>query len=387
MRYKTLIFLGIGILIMGVMIYFIGFDEIVDAIKIANIYYILLAIIVQIITYYLFALRWKIMNKIANINISIKKLIPMVLIGMAINNITPSGRGGGEPVKAYVLSKETDEAFETTFATVIGDRALDTIPFLILAIITVILMIFSFNISYWIVNILIFGVFIVTIAFIILIYMSVNRKIAEKIITFVLRIIRIFYKKKQGTLEKTITKAIVGFQETMSLMLKDKNVLFKALPLSFLIWISEILRVYIIFLAFGSQASPIIIAEVFIVATLLGMIPLLPGGLGIIDGMMILLFSAGGINPEISAAATVIERLISFWMTTFIGLILLPYYGYSITEKLTGEDIEDENELLEEIIEDKDKIEEIFDKKDNETENKDKNENNENHEESYNNEN
>ena len=63
------------------------------------------------------------------------------------------------------------------------------------------------------------------------------------------------------------------------------------------------------------------------------MIPLLPGGLGAVDGMMILFYSSAGITASISAAATVVERLISFWMTTFLGLLVLPFYGTSVLDK------------------------------------------------------
>ena len=102
-----------------------------------------------------------------------------------------------------------------------------------------------------------------------------------------------------------------------------------------MIWIFEIIRVYLVFLAFGANVNIIVIGEVFIVACLVGMIPLLPGGLGAIDGIMIIFYSAAGIPSSISAAATVIERLISFWMATIIGLIILPYYGSSVLDKIS----------------------------------------------------
>jgi uncharacterized protein (TIRG00374 family) len=78
-----------------------------------------------------------------------------------------------------------------------------------------------------------------------------------------------------------------------------------------------------------------VIAEVFIISALIGFIPLLPGGLGAVDGLMIILFSAAGVPPSISAAATIVERLISFWMTSIIGIALLPYFGTSVVEKIT----------------------------------------------------
>ena len=121
------------------------------------------------------------------------------------------------------------------------------------------------------------------------------------------------------------------------------------LILSFLIWISEILRVYFVFLAFGADVNLIIIGEVFIVACLVGMIPLLPGGLGAVDGLMILLYSAAGVPASVSAAATVIERLISFWMATMLGMAVLPYFGSSVLNKISFTDSPEEIEEVKEI--------------------------------------
>ena len=137
---KTILLLGISIVILVVMLWFVGIDQVISALKVANLYIIALAIAVQIITYFLYTLRWQILNKQADLDVSIRELFPMVLVGLAVNNITPSGRGGGEPVRAYILSKQKDYLFEETFATVVADRALDTFPFVVLAAITIILM-------------------------------------------------------------------------------------------------------------------------------------------------------------------------------------------------------------------------------------------------------
>jgi hypothetical protein len=55
-----------------------------------------------------------------------------------------------------------------------------------------------------------------------------------------------------------------------------------------------------------------------------------------VDGVMIIIFSISGVPPSISAAATIIERLISFWLTSFIGVALIPYYGSAVLDKLSG---------------------------------------------------
>lgn len=363
MKHKTAIFLLVGLAIMAVMLYFIGINEVLDALKLANIWIILLAVVMQIFTYYLYALRWNIVNKTANIDTNIKNLFPMVLVGLAVNNITPSGRGGGEPVRAYILAKETDNPSEETFATVIADRALDTFPFILLAVITIIAMILYFSLSTIVLLILVISIVGISLALLLLIYMSVNKKAGIKITKWLVKIIKFFYKKiDPDELEQKVIKAILGFQKTMRLMLHDKKILYYALPLSFLIWFTEIFRVFLVFLAFGATVDIVLIAEVFIVASLIGMIPLLPGGLGAVDGVMILFYSSAGISPSISAAATVIERLISFWMTTMIGLVILPKYGSSVLDKIGSTSISEE-ETAKEIIEELDYMEDHQEKK------------------------
>ena len=330
---KVLIFLLFGLLIMAVMLYFIGIDEVIEALKLSNLWLVLLAIVIQIFTYFLYTWRWNIINKTADMDLGIKKSLPMVLVSLAVNNITPSGRGGGEPVRAYLLAKEGHFKFEDTFATVIADRALDTFPFVILAILTIIGIIFTFSLDIKLIAFLVIMVTLITVAVILLIYVCINEAFGVKLTSWIIKIVRRFYKKFNEDTEKRIIEAVKTFQARMNALLRDKTILYYALPLSFVIWIFEILRVYVVFLAFGARVSPIIIGEVFILASFVGMVPLLPGGLGAVDGIMILFYANAGITASLSAAATVVERLISFWMTTFVGLIFLTMFGTSVLDK------------------------------------------------------
>ena len=159
--------------------------------------------------------------------------------------------------------------------------------------------------------------------------MCVNEAFGDKLIGWIIRLVRRFYKNYSQSTEDQIVDSVRGFQKTMNFLLRDKKVLYYALPLSFVIWGMEIFRVYLVFSAFGANVSFISIGEVFIVATLVGMIPLLPGGLGAVDGVMILLYANAGITASVSAAAT-------FWMATIIGLFIMPMYGGSLLEEAMG---------------------------------------------------
>lgn len=335
MKYKTLIFFAIGIVIMAIMLWFIGIDQVMAALKLANPLYILIAVLIQMIIYVLFTVRWQFITNLNNNNFSFKKLLPMVLVSLAFNNITPSGRGGGEPVRAYLLTNESGEPFSDTFATVITDRALDTMPFVLLAIITIIGLMGQINLSPVLLIIMIVSVICIVALVAVVIYMSINEKFGVKITKIISSLaIRIFKKRDPERLKNRIEKSVSGFQSTMRVLTTNRKVMYFGIPISFLIWALEISRVYVVFLAFGCKVTPILIGEIFIVSSLVGMIPLLPGGLGAIDGFMILLYKSAGISTPISAASTVVERLISFWMTTIIGLIILPKYGKNIFEQL-----------------------------------------------------
>lgn len=335
MKHKTVIFLGISLVILAIMLWFVGIDKVIDALKLANPYYILLSVILQLFIIVLYGLRWNLINKIANIHCSLKSIIPMTLVGLGVNNITPAGRGGGEPVRAYILSRDKDYPMEETFATVVADRALDTFPFVVLAIITLIAMTFHFDVDVWLMILMIIGV-IAIVAFLgVIVYMCINEAFGLKVQNWVIKLVRRFYKKDTVELESKIKETIAGFQKTMRLLLSKKDIFFYALPVSFLIWIFEIIRVYLVFVAFGSFVNPMIIGEVFILASLVGMIPVLPGGLGAVDSVMIIFYASAGISASISAGATVIERLISYWLVTILGLCILPYYGSSVLDKVS----------------------------------------------------
>ena len=367
---RLVIFLLFGLAIMGGMLYFIGIDEVIKDLMLSNLWFVLLAVILQFVAYFLYTLRWHIINKTANIDLGIRKLLPMVLVSLAVNNITPSGRGGGEPVRAYLLAKEGNYKFEDTFATVIADRALDTFPFVILSILTIIAIILTFSLDMALIAFLVLCVAGITALVILLLYICVNQSFGVKLTKWIIKIARRFYKNYTLDTEKRIVEAVVTFQSRMNALMRDKDILYYALPLSFVIWIFEILRVYAVFLAFGARVSPIVIGEVFIIASLVGMIPLLPGGLGAVDGMMILFYSGAGITASISAAATVVERLISFWMTTFLGLLVLPFYGTSVLDKsfelkesenANTEISEEERKILEQLSEEDEFARDILD--------------------------
>lgn len=161
-----------------------------------------------------------------------------------------------------------------TFATVVADRLLDTFPFIVLAIITIIATVMYFEFPDWFEWVLVLAVIGIIAILAILIYMCINESFGVRVENFIVAIVRRFYKKGSEDMEKSIHENISGFQNTMRLLIEDRKLLYYTIPISFVIWVFEILRVYVVFLAFGVALNVIVIGEVFILASLVGMIPL-----------------------------------------------------------------------------------------------------------------
>ena len=335
MNYKKVFgLLLIGLVVLAAMIIFIGPGEIISALKQANMNYVLLAIILQVITMILWNLRWSVI--LGGLNIAHKKitLFAMLVVGLAVNNLTPSGRGGGEPVRAYLLSKNTNSSFKTTFATVMGDKLFDIFPFTILAIIAMIYLIFTIHLSIVMLATLIFAIILFVALLIFIVYICINETFGVRVIRWVFRQLNKVIKRNIEPYEIKILNSLKGFQTSLLYLLKNKQIFVSAIFISFIAWFLEIMRMYIVFMAFGVQVSIGMVAAVFLLSTLVGMIPTLPGGLGAIDGVMILVYSLSGIPPFISTAVTLVERLISFWMVSVLGLLTLPYFGTGVLDEV-----------------------------------------------------
>ena len=137
MNHKTLILFLVGIGILAVMVFFIGPLKIESALKHANPLYVLLAVLIQFFIYGLWTQRWSI--TIHSLNIRIKKRhIPDVNGGFGRKQHHTKCKRWWRTSSGLYLSKYAKTPLENALATVIADRGLDTFPFVVLAIITII---------------------------------------------------------------------------------------------------------------------------------------------------------------------------------------------------------------------------------------------------------
>lgn len=92
--------------------------------------------------------------------------------------------------------------------------------------------------------------------------------------------------------------------------------------------ISEVLKIYTVYMAFGNYVNVGAIILAYVVANLAGLISVLPGGIGIFEALMTGVLVAAGVPAALSIQVTIMYRILSMLMQLPIG-----YYFYVKTLK------------------------------------------------------
>jgi uncharacterized protein (TIRG00374 family) len=98
----------------------------------------------------------------------------------------------------------------------------------------------------------------------------------------------------------------------------------KLLAWAFLLNVTEIVTVYLVYVAFGQLVNPGAVIIAYAVANFAGLIAVLPGGVGIYEGLMTATLASAGVNKGLALSATVIYRVLQ--MTVFLPI---GYYYYN----------------------------------------------------------
>lgn len=299
------------------MVHLAGAADVVEAVSQANPLIFLAAVSLEFIALFLWAQRWKtLLNPFKSI--SLKNSCKGVLIGVFFNNVTPIAKAGGEPFRAYYMGKKEHIDFEDAFATVAVDRIMDSIPFQVFIIISLTYFVFFMKANAQMIVIL-FLIFILNLALLsFILYFSLNIEATKKLTFSIFRVAARFSKRVEKYKDR-IETAVERYHGAIMRFSSQGGNLAVSLSISFVFWFSVILRNYLVVLALGYHISFMAVVVVQTIGTLVGVIPLLPGGLGSVDGIMVFLFLSFQFPPAAAVSVSLLDRFISFWIMTAVG--------------------------------------------------------------------
>lgn len=322
---NILIVIIIGGIIFAILGKEIGPGKLFSLISNTNKILLLLAIVFNFLNVIVFTITWHVLTPT---DIGLYKLFKFFMVGTCINNITPTFGTGGEAVKAMLLGEETGISKAECFASVVLQRMLNMFPFLIIGGFGLGLLFFRSDIrlELWEILALLFSMVFAFAIFGFIIYFY-SRK--DKVSSFVRSSInffwRFFKKGKKKEYIDAVQESIDSFYTGLENIQYNKQAIMKAMILSFLGWIFDILAMYTVFLSIGdTNIHPSIIIMTYTISMISSWLPLfLPGGLGVVDITMAGMFIFGGVPKEIALLATELYRLINYWLNTLVGAFYL----------------------------------------------------------------
>jgi len=313
--------LAAGVVMLIALIVWAGAEGIWRILQSVNPLYLSLAILMYVLGTVAWGLRWYVLMRSLGIDISFKHTLVALLIGIFVNNMTPGARGGGEPVRMYYVSKKAEHGYGPVFATVMGDRILDFIP---IAVMMMLSMVYVYDMGQRALTVILLlmnlGIFAgVAFGMAVMLNEVWMQKILIWLFKAVSRILPSRMKKYEERFLRGVEEQVPQFSEGMKLLLKDKKTFALALFFSFVSWMFVILRVYFIFLSMGMTISTVAVMVVQMVGTAVGLISVIPGGAGLTAATMSAAYMLFGIHKSLAVTASIVDRLISFWIPTFIG--------------------------------------------------------------------
>jgi hypothetical protein len=290
-------------------------EETFGTLQETRIRYVIPAVLVYLLSVYLFAVRWQKVLFCIGYNLKATSLVPIYFGAIFMNNITPANMTGGEPLRILWANKLFGISYTNAFKTILFERLVEAIPIALL-LIYVLYSFPSFDIKFLPLT---SSLTLSSIHLILLVFLAVGMAIW-------------FLRAKFASLLRNLQKNWKQLKKSFT----------SVLLLSFGVWTLDIIRLKLVALALNIHLPLNLIVTVSILSFLLGLLPLTPGGLGIIEGGLVSLLLYFGLPLASAGSFVFLERLISYGVSSVIGFLCLFYYGgFKIWEKFKKEKLTD----------------------------------------------
>jgi hypothetical protein len=268
--------------------------------------------------------RWRISLSAIGYRRRLRDLYLVIFGGIFITNITPFTYAGGDPLaRGYLLNKTQRVPYSTGFATILVELMLDLPIFFTFLMIGLLLSIYATSIA---IAIFLIGIWLVTVVTLLSIFSRIvsSKAGSERLKRFLTRVFRTFRRR---TKRAKIAAGVDDFYAGAHAIIGRPRIAVLVGSFSIILWLFGMARLFFIFQAFNySPPIPMLLLAVTLPA-IVGLLPLLPGGLGTVDVTIASVFLLFGVPLEIAGSVVLIERFIVLVFGTLVGAGIASYLG------------------------------------------------------------
>jgi uncharacterized protein (TIRG00374 family) len=307
-----------------------NFYQMFEAIKSANRLLVASAIAIYFLSVGLWATRWQAALSYINCKISFGARYLILCATIFLNNITPGARVGGDPFgRVYMLNKLENTSYSSGMASLIGEHALT--PLVVVSFFMAGLLLQFGKRSLQLSLILAAAWALAALGTVFFTRLFFKKRIAVKGISSITNRVLGWFGKR-GKIRETIRGIEAFYSDSYATIDKWEKLLVIG-GLTLLLGALDVFRLYTIFLALGYHPSIATLLVASALPTIVGIIPFLPGGLVLVEGSLISVLALFGVPLNLAMAATVIERGISFVLSTIVGAGVFSYLGVKMAAK------------------------------------------------------
>jgi len=310
---------ALGVLLVLALLYVvlrrIGFRNILEAMGRASLASIRAAVLLQLAVFVLWSFCWQQLMPRAERK-SIAALFPIYMAGVFGNVMTPGARVGGEPIRAYYMSRafggEKSAYLGTMLAAKLGNMAVFLSLLLTSAVFVLVYVPLGLVSKLLLEGVVLLVAGAVVSGFLLRRQIGVDSRLLRKVLLAVydsrlLRFVRKWFPTYQHFEDYAILKLGNVFNP-IGRAAKSPKSLTRTLVISAGSWALIFTAHYVLFRGLGIDIGPLKVIIIVTIATFCGDVSVSPGGAGFMEASMIGLCAAFGVEYRAAAAVTLISR-------------------------------------------------------------------------------
>lgn len=314
--WKTVILPVIGILAFLVYLYLFNVDipTIIETAQHIDLSIYILSILFVFAEPFFYALSWRSLLNLLSVKLSIVRVYLYVWYGTFMDVIVPSASISGDVSKLYLVTREQSGTDGKVVATLVTQRLISIGAVMTSLIIGIGILSAEGQTSGLPFKLALFFAIATTLFLVLFVILCFKEtwmlKIIDAVIGFVSYISRGRWNLTK--IKKDAIKAARMFHDSMKEFGRAPKTLFISTLFAVLSWLSSLSIAYLVLLALNFHVR---LGVILVTCSIVTVIP----ARGLPEIAMATIYTLLGVPPKISATATILTRILTFWLRFFVG--------------------------------------------------------------------
>lgn len=137
------------------------------------------------------------------------------------------------------------------------------------------------------------------------------------------RVVGVFRRQKKQTIDvERIERLFTNLHEDYLHVKRNRRALKAPFFWTMLMNFTEIATIFVVYLAFGETINPGAIIIAYAVANIAGLVSVLPGGVGVYEGLMAAVLASAGVPRGLAISVTLVYRVTNMVLFLPVGFVL-----------------------------------------------------------------